>query len=480
MTLLGRTKQPGSKTWKTIPHLTLDMLKKATQPRENGQNDGSRNYPPAGSHQLAETEKLIVHEAEEYLKSVDDFANKEFADIARQAMPLSLAEVEDDFSDLKMRAKKECGRFVLQARPKLEQLRVDERRELRNLKLFKEQNGLIRLANYPESRIFHLAIILVCLAGEAGANTYFFAAGTDLGYLGGFMSALVVSLANLLFSFATGALALRYMHHVVRFKAVIGGCFLALWMGSMGVFHLLVAHYRDLLLIDPDHAMLGAWDSLRAAPFGLESMESYIVMIIGLVISLIFLMDGYSFDDVYPGYGKADREYKKKLAALNDAEQELRSDLVGAMDIIEEQADARLKKYEERSGKLNDLYEGAASVGKHFDNIYQQVDEIVGAAVNIYREANLRVRTDEAPASFSTMPQVKRLLDRDRYLGKIDELRHVKEESSARLRDMRRAAANIVNSMAEEVVHLGKKIDSLAEEVHERAALQIQRDSEEV
>ncbi len=327
MAILARKQAPGSKTWQVIPELKLSGIITVINPRENGANDGSRNYPETEAHQFSETENLIVHEAEEYLKTVDDLANKEFTDIRRKAAPLSLTEIEDDFSDLKMAAKKEYGRQILQVRPELVNLRAEERRELRNLKLFKEQNSLRRLAKYPESRIFHLAIILVCLAGEAGANTYFFAAGTDLGYLGGFLSALVVSIANLLFSFTTGAIALRYMHHVIRLKAVIGGFFLALWMGTMGVFHLLVAHYRDLLLSDPNHAMLGAWDSLRAAPFGLESMESYIVMIIGLVISVIFLLDGYSFDDAYPGYGKADREYKKKLAALNDAEQELRSNM---------------------------------------------------------------------------------------------------------------------------------------------------------
>lgn len=481
MSILGYKQAPGSKIWKIIPALSLDHVDKATKPRENGQNDGSRNYPETGSQQFAETENRIVYEVEDYLKTVDDIANKEFTDITRQAAPLSLAEVEDDFSDLKLGVEKEYNQYTnLQALPELKKLRIEERRELRNFKLFKEQNRLQRLAKYPTSRLFHFAIIALCLAGESAANTYFFAAGTDLGYLGGFFSALVVSVANLLLSFTTGVLALRYMHHVQKIKAIAGGLFFAIWMGVTGIFHLLVAHYRDLLLIDPDHAMVGAWDKLRAAPFGLESMESYIVMIIGLVISVIFLLDGYNCDDAYPGYGKADRDYRKKLDALDKAESVVRSIMVKAMTSSEEQIAERLKGYEEQSRKLADLYEGSASVVDHFDNIYQQVDEIVASAVNTYREANLRVRTDEAPVSFTRMPVVARLLSKEKFVRKLEELRALKEETAARMGVMRKTASALLNSMARETENLGRKLDALSDEVDQKAAAQMKRDSEEI
>jgi predicted kinase len=68
--------------------------------------------------------------------------------------------------------KRDFSQAMFQAMPDLKKLRVEERRELRNLNLFREQNGLRRLANYPSSRLFHIAIIALCLAGESAAAPF--------------------------------------------------------------------------------------------------------------------------------------------------------------------------------------------------------------------------------------------------------------------------------------------------------------------
>lgn len=478
MSILGYKQAPGSKFWKIIPELTLDQVVKATRPRDNGQSDGSRNYPETDSRQFAETESRVVYETENYLKNVDDMINKEFTDIIRQAEPLSLANVDDDFIDLKVEAEKNFNQYSLKSLPELKHLRVEERRELRNLKLFKERNNLDRLAKYPSSRLLHIAMLAACLVAECWANMYYFAAGDDLGYLGGFFQALGVSLGNIAISFTCGRLALTSMHHISRLRVFFGAIGFGLWLGVISVYHLLIAHYRDLLLIDPDNAMLGAWDKFRSTPFGFESMESGVVLLIGLIIAIAALIDGYKFDDAYPGFGKHDRDYMKKLDSLRQAESVLRETMASSFGNAEKKVVDRLKGYDEREHKLSDLYTGASSVVDHFDNIYKQVDEIVHSAVTTYREANLRIRTDEAPVSFSIMPVVERLLHQDKFARKIEELRAIKEATTVRLAELRKKAASVLKSLAQESEKMSNRIESLTDEVDKKAAEQIQKDME--
>lgn len=478
MSILGYKQKPGSKIWTIIPELTLDQVVKASRPEENGYRDGADNKPGKDTQQFSETENRIVYECENYLKSVDDIANKEFTDIVRDAAPFSLEDVHDDFNTLKMETEKEYNRYVLQKFPELRKLRVEERTELRNLKLFKAQNSLERLAKYPSSRIFHVAVIIFFLAVECAFNTYFFADGTDLGYLGGFFQAFAVATGNIALAFACGRLALPLMSHIKKSWVFVGACGFGVWMGLCLVYHLLVAHYRDLLLIDPDNAMLGAWGKFWASPFGFESLESYVIMVIGIVISIAALIDGYKFDDAYPGYGKIDRDYRKKLAALESVETEVRSTMTESITSTETKISDRMKDYEEKYSKLADLYTGASSVVEYFDNIYQQVDEIVQTAVTTYRDANLKVRTDEAPVSFARIPAVKRLLNKDKFSLKLQELRVIKENSACKLALLKEGATKAFNDLAEATETLGRKIDELTEEVEKKAQAQIKKDKE--
>ncbi len=156
---------------------------------------------------------------------------------------------------------------------------------------------------------------------------------------------------------------------------------------------------------------------------------------------------------------------KTMLVSINDAEEKINK---------------RLKSYEDRVGKLSDLHTGAASVVDHFDNIYQQVDDIVHSVVTTYREANMRVRTDAVPASFNRMPVVERLLRKEQFGSKLTLLQNLKDASMDKLTTMRRNASEILKSLAEETGAMGDKLDALTDEVARKAKEQIKQDEEEI
>ncbi len=477
--ILGYKQAPGSKVWETIPTLTREQVEKVTQPEANGLTDGHGNKPSAKSVERAETENRILFQAEEYLANVNDLGNKEMTDLGRKLEEHALSH-EDTFADLKASAEKEFQHYLLEVHPELQHLRVEERLQWRNFKLFKAKNHLDRLASYPESRWFHAGLIAIIMLVECLANTYFFAAGSDLGLLGGFFQATLISGVNVAFCLLVGRMALSNLHHLNLWRKIAGGCGFLLWTVSVLAYHLLVAHYRDMLAIDVEGALANAVSHFAAAPFQLQSLDSILVLAVGCVVSIIALIDGYKLDDPYPGYGEEDRNYKKKLQAYRAKEKEVRSRLATGIRETEQQVAERVRGYEENHAKTNDLFTGAISVVDHFSNIYSQVDDVVGAAINSYRAANRKIRTEPDPPSFALMPKAKRLIEEEKFHHQLEQFRNLRDRSAQLLDTMHRHSADVLASLQEQTATMLDRIEQLAEDIRGKADREVVELNQEV
>ena len=193
-------------------------------------------------------------------------------------------------------------------------------RNLRLLRVFKKTNGLIRDADYPESQIFQWAVIIALLVTESILNSYFFAQGSDLGLLGGFLQAFLISIANIGSALLMGAYILPWKNHIQTDEndnplekwsmqksiAVIAIPFYCILIFT---FNLAVAHYRAQLEIQPIKAVINAMTTMAASPFGIGNFEAWVLCLMGLLFSSFALIKGYTSDDSYPGYGKMTRAY---------------------------------------------------------------------------------------------------------------------------------------------------------------------------
>ena len=479
--ILGYKQAPGAKYWKQIPELSLDQVNKTTKPKQNGEADGARNYPEAKAHVFAETENAIVYQVEKYLKTVDDFSNKELTDIKREVDSLALENVPGEFQEIQSSAEKAFNRYSLKAMPELKKLRIAEQEQLRDLNFFKSRNNLVRLAKYPASMLYAFGIIFLILVFECCLNLFFFAEGSPIGAVGGAINAALVSFVNIIVSFFVGRFFLPNTNHSKTWRALLLGYFpMIVWAIIMLTFHLGVAHYRDLLILDPENAVRGALDKLRIAPFHIETMESAGVLLMGIIVAIIALIDGYRSDDVYPGYGEKDRDYREALNNYDRSESAFRETLVATISDAESAVDARIGAYENRQKNLDDLYTGSASVIEHFENIYQQMNEILRTAVSTYREANQRVRTAPLPASFGQMPVVQRLLRQDFHCKRLEELQIIKDKSAKQLMDFKATAAAARRELSQSTAEMGKQIEQLSSNNREQALTEIKNREEAV
>ncbi len=100
---------------KIIPEINREDIFKITQPSPNGAIDGKKGIPEAGSDQVAETEKRVVFEVENYLKTVADLINMDFTEIARLTEALSLADLKDNFQDTLQESKAEFNGYCVRS-----------------------------------------------------------------------------------------------------------------------------------------------------------------------------------------------------------------------------------------------------------------------------------------------------------------------------------------------------------------------------
>jgi hypothetical protein len=193
----------------------------------------------------------------------------------------------------------------------------------------KTPKGIERAAIYPESHVLHFSILAGLVLFEGLANAYFFSTGSDLGLLGGWLQAITVSFTNVIAAFfLIGFLCLRHLMNPKKLwffvPAAIG---LPIAIAFIVVLNLAAAHYRDLLELNAASLALGGADVTGAIlaplphmfenPFGLQTLEAYLLLTLGLTFAAIAAFKGRTFDDAIPGYGVVQRNAEKSARELN-------------------------------------------------------------------------------------------------------------------------------------------------------------------
>jgi exonuclease VII small subunit len=188
-----------------------------------------------------------------------------------------------------------------------------------------------RAAIYPTSHILHFSVLASLVLFEGLANAYFFSAGSDLGLLGGWLQAITVSFTNVIAAFfLVGFLGLRHMSNPRKpVTAALAGIGALFGVFTLIVLNLSAAHFRDLLELNAASLALGAGDvtglvlapvsAALSDPFGIETLEALLLLVLGVTFAVIAAFKGRTFDDAIPGYGGVTRRLETAAAALEKA-----------------------------------------------------------------------------------------------------------------------------------------------------------------
>ncbi len=289
-----------------FPDIDKDRLVKDLDLQEAGARRGKASQPPEDAETLDHVELKAVARVENLRRrGLENFETNRrvYSERLNKAGSARML-VETEASDSKAKFIEEVTKWKSMMVTPRE--RVQETFKWR--RRFREINKLERPAKKASALVSVIGIAFVMVIIESGGNAYLFAQKNPLGMLGGLMAAFLVSVGNVMIStlFGMGARYVNCRGFVNLHKIFAGTVFILLWVGFALGYNLAVAHFRDAV------EQIGEWrdagqvaiQTLIASPIGLTTMESYVLALIGLLISITAFLKGYNSSDPYPGYSK--------------------------------------------------------------------------------------------------------------------------------------------------------------------------------
>lgn len=383
-----------------FPDVNIKEIKKKLNVEELAINNGGNNLPSQHDEQLDAVQGDITHHFIELLDKAKASALSYLQTIKKNQQKIEEDADASTLENFPADAQQAIDRVLAQSKEDLISKRKKERRMLANRKAFLALNNINREPIYPDSKIFHWALVISAIVAESIANSYFFAQAGNFGLIGGALQAFLVSASNIGLSLLVGVIILPLMNHVkpkmnnIAYATTVGyGCLIIF-------FNLATAHYRALLEIDPGTAIFEAIPHLLDSPLAIDNFDAWVLFVIGIIFSLFALIKGYTSDDRYPGYGKIDRLFKEALSAYEDAKKELIKKINKEIDIQEQNLQSAHQKIHQYFRNYKSYLGEAESTIRKYDQFVKLLTDGCNNILQSYRNTNLKVRSNPAPSYF--------------------------------------------------------------------------------
>lgn len=382
-----------------FPSIDSDKIAKDLKLEEQGRSRGRENQPPTAAKDFDHIETSIIERIEELRrKGLENFETNRLVYNERLARA-SYATKEVDI--VAGTAKGDFGKLVQGWQSAIEAARERLHDTYTWRARFREKNRLDGPAKQFEGwiKFFTLAIILIAI--EAGINAYLFSQGNEFGLLGGLLAAVIVSVVNVGCSAMLGYMA-RYINHRNLVLKSGGLIFILSWLVFAVIINLGVAHFRDGLESGTPWrtAAEAAVPALLEHPLELASIESWLLVAIGLLISTLAFRKGWHTDDPYPGYGRVER-------TLQQARSNYVAELNAALDDLTSHRDEAISELQEANEQVRrgiaeaiDTLYGQTTLGTHLQSFLEQCDIKTAHLLAVYRDANRAARNEPQPKSF--------------------------------------------------------------------------------
>ncbi|MBS0386371.1 MAG: hypothetical protein JSS00_13605 [Proteobacteria bacterium] len=436
--------------------MSSSALDKRLGLRKRAREDAARNLPRQDAADLSAAELAVIDVVAAERARVDQARNLAKAEAERRLR--ALAPEPQDFSgpalDARLALKQAAGRLA-QDWGEMAARAAQTRAELAS---FKDANCLRRAAHYPRSTILQAGLLLLAAVFESLFSAALFAEDDARGLLGGAITAIGLSGANVTLGFLAGFLGLRYLQHV-RWPARALG---ALAFGAIAFLALMLnmfaADWRDRIAaanggqVDfGDAANFHLWALLQ-----LSTPQAIILLMLGAGVWVFAALKGYSgFDDPYPDFGKMDRAAVAASEALSEFRADAREHLEKPIDEAKQALAARVEKMRAEFAAMNKAYDEAALKMETLDAQARALDDAAAAAVHLYRQENVLARATPAPAYFSAPPPAA-----GPSLDPLQDCAQMIDGARARLSDAQTQSAQAQESLLAELENTTKQLDS--------------------
>ena len=383
-------------------------VKKRLNIQSKAKENGKINLPATTSSERDENEIEIINY---FKKLIDINAAKLNGHIKLWHNKINALKLNLDFTRLESIPKQLESKYLGLESAKFNRLK-NLYQEFKNSEKerveFKNENGITKMAEYPESKIFWWVVILFLFLVEIAVNSVFFSKGSQLGILGGIFEALSISIVNVGVGLFFGMFLFPFKNlKGINLTKSVTLIFTMLMPIGLFTFNLLMAHYRDVYIVNPMEASTAdAMANFYQNPFLLSDTKSWILVIVGFLIGLIAWSEGYKYDDPYPGYGKIDRRVKNRKADYDELKDEIEEEL----NTLKEDALKQIKSLHAMIEEKSKSYTQALLSNNHSIDSFLVFEKKLGSICNrllkFYEETNLEFRNDPAPNYFKTQVEI--------------------------------------------------------------------------
>jgi hypothetical protein len=301
------------------------------------------------------------------------------------------------------------------------------------LKIFREKNKLTAPASYPDSQLLHWGFIGIILLLEIALSAYFFSQGHSMGYLGGVSLAIAVSVCNIGLTIVASVLLLRQLFHRSWLRKIFFGAIYGAILACVVLINFFFAHIRDAMsepsfFVNNPNGTVPVREIVNAilsGSVGLQSLDSYLFLGITTFFCLIAIIDVYTMDDPYPGYGRRERLFERAYEDWVEQKEQALSDLAASRDRKIQVVEGFKEQLHEKNILQTALLQNARDVALKQTNLLHMLNGYESELVSFYRSLNKASRTTPPPKYFDekTPEATQEALDALRPLISNEELR---------------------------------------------------------
>ncbi|NNC76754.1 MAG: hypothetical protein HKN77_02255 [Woeseiaceae bacterium] len=367
---------------------------------DRAKDDGHRDLPPPDEEIPSGVQREVIA----YFKDLKRAAHKQ-AGCAMQAATKAYEQLNDanalaSLRDVPARYENKILRHISDATSRLEHAREREFKQQRHYEAFREKNKLERVATYPELPLLYYLVVPVLIAGLAAVLSHWVVPDSESSRLS--ISWMVaISTAVVLVPFVLGGLSLRALEHVDDGKYFAGWAGIVVVVGTIGILAFYADFHIAATLADANFSSRAAFDTLRSAPLEFFSgVASWTTFGLFGLMGLLAMFLGYRSDDIYPGYGAAQRDYYKAREDRERVAQRLRKRINGMIDDAVSEVTSIARGHKAKFRSFTSTARKAAqcpSILKEYD---VELEDACNVVLDRYRVANSAARKTDVPLSF--------------------------------------------------------------------------------
>lgn len=470
--------------------LSVDVTSEEKYLRKQGVTNGERNFPKSDALNLDDVEHGIIKKIAHTVEQTQTNLRNHFTRFSERLTPIVGIQNQDQDAlknriggmprKIKAVLDDMLGRFKTESA--IEGPKWQHAQE--SYEKFRRDNNLIRPADYSPAKsivCWVLSLILI----EAALNATLFWELT--GFLLAFGQTTLITVVNVVFGAIVLGFFLRCKNHAllrVRWLSLVSVPVVAVVL----VFNFGVGHYRDALseataqsekVLEPldwdnannDAINLGfldytqiAMDSVVNSFFGIDSILSALLIIIGVGFFGLAAYKCYSVWDVYPGYRKADiilkKAYKKYESFVHTTRNQMKEEIANAIDRVVDENTTVTNMQIQRA----ELIDRANALIESYTSWCVAMEKTQTMLVEIYRSSNRQTRSESAPEYFNSAISIDSTLTKSPTFnpperGDVEDVVKTVKSSEAEINKIADNAWDKFNILANMQQHADKSVE---------------------